>query len=76
MRYFGDGFTGWLRSFPPSLVGFGLRLLEIRGLKLGLRVFWTPPVRRVGETGQTGLSVLELLDRSDRSSIPVRPVCA
>ena len=46
------------------MVGFGLRLLEIHGLKVCLRVFWTRPVRPVGETGQTGF---ELPDRSDRS---------
>ena len=46
------------------MVGFGLRLLEIRGLKLDLRVFWTPPVRPVGETGQTGQPEFELSDRS------------
>ena len=49
------------------MVGFGLRLLEIRGLKVCLRVFWTTPVRPVGETGQTGPSEFELPDRSDRS---------
>ena len=42
-------------------------MLEIRGLKLDLRVFWTPPVRPVGETGQTGQPEFELSDRSDRS---------
>ena len=57
------------------MVGFGLRLLEIRGLKVCLRVFWTRSVRPVGETGQTGQSGFELPDRSDRSSAPVRPVC-
>ena len=57
------------------MVGFGLRLLEIRGLKVCLRVFWTTPVRPVGETDQTGQSGFELPDRSDRSSAPVRPVC-
>ena len=52
-----------------------LRLLKIRGLKVCLRVFWTTPVRPVGETDQTGQSGFELPDRSDRSSAPVRPVC-
>ena len=49
------------------MVGFGLRLLKTRGLKVCLRVFWTRPVRPVSQdlncpTGQTGPE-----HRSDRS---------
>ena len=49
------------------MVGFGLRLLEIHGLKVCLWVFWTTPVRPVSlglncPTGQTGP-----VHRSDRS---------
>ena len=66
---------GSYKSIPPSLIGFGLRLLEIRDLNVRLRVFWTTLVRPVGETGQTGQSEFELPDRADRSSTPVRPVC-
>ena len=46
------------------MVGFGLRLVKIRGLKVCLRVFWTRPVSQGLNcpTGQTGPE-----HRSDRS---------
>ena len=54
-RSFGNMFTGLMWSYPPSFIGFGLRLLEICRLKLCLRSVWVQPVWPVSETGLTGL---------------------
>jgi len=54
-RSFGNMFTGLMWSYPPSFIGFGIRLLEICRLKLCLRFVWVQPVWPVSETGLTGL---------------------
>ena len=50
-RSLGDMFTGQVWRYPPSFVGFRLRLLEICHLELWLRAVWERPVWPVWATG-------------------------
>ena len=66
-RSLGDMFTGQVWRYPPSFVGFRLRLLEICLLKLWLRAVWEWPVWPVWNFNFQP-------NRSDRSELAVRPV--
>ena len=66
-RSLGDMFTGQVWRYPPSFVGFRLRLLEICHLELWLRAVWERSVWPVWKFKFQP-------DRSDRSEQAVRPV--